>query len=399
MKSLILFLLIAFCLFLVLPFCSAAHYIVGIVNDAKDGTSANDRMVVLWNPVHGINDNLTDIIGVNGNSGTDNIYMIDCEMLDNECDIRDEIKVKVFGDYITNPHNLSVTGAGFDVMGNLTLNSPPNVSSIIVDDSAEPPIFPENEIDLVAASARTVNCKAVVNELDGDSLQNATAEFFHSSSFYGDSDDNNYHYTNNSCFINSSYGGESQSEIVCSFEVEYYATSGNWGCFLIAEDNLSTAGNGSDYSFINSLLSVGAVSIVDFGIIGVGGVSLEKAINVTNYGNVQINLSLSGYAISEGDGFAMNCSLGENILVNYEKYNVTDSNPGSLDLSNFENLYVNLTNSPITREFNLNYRQIDGSNDAIHETYWRIYVPTGAGGIGGTCQGNIVLGAVQAPEV
>jgi len=87
MKSLILFLLTAFWIFLVLPFCSAAHYIVGIVNDARDQTSANDRTVVLWNPANGINDNLTDIIGVNGNSGADNIYMIDCELLDNECDI------------------------------------------------------------------------------------------------------------------------------------------------------------------------------------------------------------------------------------------------------------------------------------------------------------------------
>jgi len=117
-------------LILLVPFCSAAHYIVGIVNNARDGTSANDRTVVLWNPANGINDNLTDIIGVNGNSGADNNYKIDCELLDNGCYIGDEIRVKVFGDdgYITNPNNLSVTGAGSDVMDNLTLNSPPNVS-------------------------------------------------------------------------------------------------------------------------------------------------------------------------------------------------------------------------------------------------------------------------------
>ena len=73
--------------FLALPLVNAAHYITGIVNNARDGTGADGRIVVLWNPVNGMNDNLTDIIGPNGNSGANNIYMIDCEMLDNGCDV------------------------------------------------------------------------------------------------------------------------------------------------------------------------------------------------------------------------------------------------------------------------------------------------------------------------
>ena len=76
-----------------------------------------------------------------------------------------------------------------------------------------------------------------------------------------------------------------------------------------------------------------------------------------------------------------------------EKYNVTDPNPGTLDLSGFEDLYINLTSSPVVREFNLNYRQNDVNNEAINETYWRIYVPVG---VAGSCQGNIVFGAVKS---
>ena len=74
-------------IFLVLPFCSAAHYIVGYVENAKDGTNADGHSIVLWNPEIGIADNVSDIIGPTGNSRTNNIYMIDCEMLRNGCNI------------------------------------------------------------------------------------------------------------------------------------------------------------------------------------------------------------------------------------------------------------------------------------------------------------------------
>jgi hypothetical protein len=70
------------------PLVSAAHYIIGYVEDALDGTLANEHTIVLWNPSRAdIDDNLTDIIGPNGNSGVDNTYMIYCERLDSGCQI------------------------------------------------------------------------------------------------------------------------------------------------------------------------------------------------------------------------------------------------------------------------------------------------------------------------
>jgi len=57
------------------------HFIVGKANNSLGGTGADDHTVVLWNPINGISDNVTDIIGVNGNSGVANTYLIDCELL------------------------------------------------------------------------------------------------------------------------------------------------------------------------------------------------------------------------------------------------------------------------------------------------------------------------------
>ena len=116
-----------------LPTISAAHYIVGTVNNALDTTSANGYQVVLWNPANGINDNLTDTIGPTGNSGADKVYMIDCQLLNTPCSVGDEIRIKFLDNgsgYVSTENfvNLTITGSGFDVMPNLTLNSPPNVT-------------------------------------------------------------------------------------------------------------------------------------------------------------------------------------------------------------------------------------------------------------------------------
>ncbi|MBD3253355.1 hypothetical protein GF386_06485 [Candidatus Pacearchaeota archaeon] len=380
---------------LVIPLVSAAHYIVGIVNDALDGTLAEDHEVVLWNPNNGINDNVTDTIGVNGNSKTNNIYMIDCELLNESCVIGDNLSIRVInnGDgYITGVVNATVTSAGYDIAPNLTLNSPPNLTSVSVDDSI---VVPENEIDLIAASNRTVTCEAIVEEFDGDNLQNINSEFFHSSSFYGDSDDNNTHYTNDSCYLNSSYGDANENQIICQFYVWYYASSGQWNCTIRVEDNLSTSGIGSDTTNVNSLLSIGVGSTIDFGSLDSGEVSEENVTNVTNFGNIMVNLSLKGYGVSEGDGYAMSCDSGSNISVYYEKYNLTSSNPGVLTFSDFEVNYTNLTSNAAVKKFNLDYRKNEGYNEATKETYWRIYVPAG---VGGTCNGSVVFGASTSIE-
>ncbi len=118
---------------LLMNIISAAHYIVGIVEDAKDGTSSNDHTILLWNPSVGIFENLTDLIGPNGNSHVNNIYMIDCELLPSGCNIGENLTLKVINNgenYISEEKNVTVTGAGYDLVSNITLNSPPDVGLI-----------------------------------------------------------------------------------------------------------------------------------------------------------------------------------------------------------------------------------------------------------------------------
>lgn len=378
-----------------LTIASAAHFIVGFVNDGNDGTSANDLEVVLWNPVNGIADNVTDTVGSNGNSGTDNIYLIDCELLNTPCQVGDELRIDLIdaNNYSADFVNLTVSGAGFDVAPNITLDSPPALVSLLVDDNVS---FPFGEIDLEPFATKQVICEGVIQEYDNQTITNVSAEFFESAtSFYGDNDDNNHHYTNTTCSLNTTYGSDNESYFECGFDVAYYANAGSWECSVLVLDSTSNV-SFSNSTTINSLLAISVPDFIDYGSLNATDVSEEMVFNITNAGNSLINLSLSAYGSSPGDGFAMDCTSGGGIPVYYEKYNLTASNAGTLNLSELDSLYTNLSSDPVIEEFNLLYRTNDTDlyTDEINDTYWRMYLPAG---FGGSCSGTIVVGAVQMP--
>lgn len=291
-------------------------------------------------------------------------------------------------------------GIGENVTVSTYLNvgeTAPVITNISVDEGAD-------SVTLIANDTEEVVCTGVVMDWNNDTdVTNASAEFFdNTASSYGDTDDNNYHYTNDSCEIIYDFGSWNGIEddnytalINCTFDVWYYSNAEDWNCTMESRDSTDLTDRNSDNITISQLLAVGLPEAINYGTVNATYVSDENITNVTNFGNVELNLSLSGYAREEGDGYAMNCSLGfnKNISIDYEKYNLTSSVAGPLSLSEFDNSYINLSSSPVVNEFNLNYRHNDTVNKAKNETYWRMYVPEG---VGGTCQGNIVFGATRA---
>lgn len=284
------------------------------------------------------------------------------------------------------------------VITNLTVgNTFPEIINVSINDD-------DASVALTANDTTLVTCIAILRDYNGDADINATnATFYDSSvSFYNDTDDNNYHYTNSSCEITADTGGYNgyaddpyHSLANCTFQVEYYANPENWVCNVTVNDSVSWTGTNYDEITISPLLALGVPDVIDYGTVNATYVSDENITNVTNYGNVQINLSLEGYARTPGDGLAMNCTLGNigTIDAEYEKYNLTASNPGPLSHSAFDAVYRNVTSAPVINTFELAARTNDTLNEAIKESYWRIYVPIG---VAGTCNGTIVFGATQA---
>ncbi|RMD45393.1 hypothetical protein D6829_02460, partial [Candidatus Pacearchaeota archaeon] len=250
-----------FVLITLLPAAYSAHYIVGKVSPANDTTSPNGRIIVLWNPANGMSDNLTDTVGPSGNSGVSNTYMIDCELLQTPCKVGDKLNLTLIDDgtghVATSPVQVQVTGAGFNIAPNISMNSPPNVTNISVDD-----IFqnPADEIDLTPANTTSVICSAIITDPDGiGQLSEYNSSFYSlNSSFFSDADDNNLHYTNSSCAVNTSYGGPTEASINCTFNVWYYANAESWACTIKAKDVFNTSSNSTDSTKINALLALGA---------------------------------------------------------------------------------------------------------------------------------------------
>lgn len=290
-------------------------------------------------------------------------------------------------------------GENVTVVTNLTVgNVFPEILNVSVQNG--------EDITLIANDTKTVYCESILRDYNNDSdFQNLTGVFFDATySSLGDGDDNNTHYTNNSCNISTSFG--SWNEITdddylalgnCTFEVYYYANASDWNCSIFVNDTFGWSDRENDTTNVLELLAVGLPDVINYGTVNATFVSDENATNVTNYGNVDLNLSLKGYSVAENDGWAMNCTLGSvgAILLGFEKYNLTVSHDEALTYTQFEGNYTNLTSSAVIHDFSLYQRKNDTDSgvDDYNTTYWRIYVPLG---VAGTCNGTIEFGATTA---
>lgn len=258
-------------------------------------------------------------------------------------------------------------------------------------------------ITLIPNATSNASVYVVVRDYNGEAdIQNISLVLYNmNTSTFGAGDDYNRHYSNYTvCSLNSSYGDIYQVNATCPVPLYYFAEPGTWNASVVVYDNATLTDTNSTTFIVNTLLALGLPNSIDYGIVNATEVSTEQTVNVTNFGNTIMNLSVKGYAIYSGDNLSMNCSLGsvKNISVGYQKYNITNSLSGPMNLTDFQSNYTNLTSLTVVRKFDLAYRQNDVApfTDDTNSTYWRIYVPLG---VAGSCRGNIVFGAVQSTGV
>lgn len=277
----------------------------------------------------------------------------------------------------TNYRNVSV-----DTRVNIT-EAKPEILSVNVEDP----------ITLNAGSTVVVWCNSTIRDWNGyDTITNVTGVLYDANNAsYGDSDDNNNHYTNLSC-SQISNDGNYTANFTCNYTIYYYSNPGsNWTCNVTVTDNypFNASVNGStDYlsntTTINQLLALNVTPLIDYGNMAVGDTSSPVEANVTNFGNSNINISVKGYGATENDGLAFVCAIG-NITVENEKY---DLNQSALFTD-----YVNLSGT-FTQIVNITLpQQTNDSQQVINNTYWRLYVPPNPFG---QCNGTVVFQAETA---
>jgi len=197
--------------------------------------------------------------------------------------------------------------------------------------------------------------------------------------------DNNYRYLNGSCYreqINATAIFAS-----CTINMWFYANNDTWYCNMTAVDGGGEVGSGTKSNTVLPLYALDVnTTLIDYGELAPGDSSPnDVVVGITNFGNMDINVSVEGYAKTRGDGLAMNCTIG-NISVEYEKYALQPGQPVSS--------MTNLTSSPLPGgiEGLTILQNTDDNGNSTNSTYWKLEVPIGMGR--GTCNGTVLFAAV-----
>jgi hypothetical protein len=271
---------------------------------------------------------------------------------------------------ITCTDNSSVN-IGSSGLYNLTLNSVPFITALAVD----------NPINLIAGSTKTVYCNGTAE--DGDSyldIEKINASVYFQG--YSQSPDNpNYRYSNSSCRLFS--GLDNSTEFTCAFEIEYYAQNGTWHCDVTVSDFLNATNISVETTTINELLAVGiSPGVIDFGALEILQISpIDIEINITNYGNIMLDLNIYAYALFDNDNLSMDCTKG-NISLEYQRFSEISGTTYTVMTP------VNNIDSPAFVSFNLQKRVTSESKKPL---YWKLQIPMYTGG---TCSGKVVFAAL-----
>ncbi len=276
----------------------------------------------------------------------------------------------------SNYKNVTVT-----THANIT-NAKPEILNLTVYESLN---YSYRNVTVSAGYLKTVLCNASVRDWNGfNDIIYANGTLWHSSSSYNAADNNNSHYTNSSCTLNETGSPTEYGIYVCSFDVWYYSNNGTWTCNVTIMDTLNKTGSLTNTTLFLPVYSLNVTDGIDYGNVAVEGYSLDVEANITNLGNMPINVSVEGYGTRRNDGLAMNCTVG-NISVQHQKYGLSSgldyaTNMTALNGSLGGRLIPNLT---ISKQ--------NTSSSSFNSTYWSLYVPPNPFG---NCTGYIIFTAM-----
>ena len=227
-------------------------------------------------------------------------------------------------------------------------------------------------INLQPGSVQLVICNASVQ---GAYRVNATL-FSTASAAHSSADNNSIHYTNSSCsLINGNYS--------CGFYLWYYAENATWMCNVTATSAQGNTTWLNASAQINTLLSMNiSPDVMNFGIVIPNNATSLLKVNITNTGNIPLDLQLYGYGGSLDDGHAMNCT--------YTFIPIENQHYGFNRSANFTNMTPLSGNSASPSFLNVS---IPKRTSAIpwNATYWSVFPPMM---VPQNCTGSVVFNAI-----
>src|SRR3989338_5414458 len=267
-------------------------------------------------------------------------------------------------------------------------NTEPNLYLVRVTSPIPP-------IELTANAATNVICNGSVQDINGfDDIKNVSATFYDITIASNAPDDNNTHYTNSSCGPCTLVEGTNNQNGTCScqFAVQYYANHATWQCNMTVNDSGGiTSSQNSSFVAILEVLGISVESAnLDYGNLSVTQISPYIRQNVTNTGNIPMNVTTRGFGGGDesiGQNISMICEAGTNITFGNQRF-YPGNNTAFADMYNLTNQTSQILNLTIPQ------RTTDsGLGNSSNATFWRLQIPVGASGV---CNGTIIFGAVDA---
>jgi hypothetical protein len=299
---------------------------------------------------------------------------------------------------------LGITSISFNVFGGNVTNDTTTVRVYVWN--TEPYLtkveVSPSTITLEAGNTTNVNCTGHVYDWNGWQdiiIYNAT--FYNINKSSNSPDDKNNHYTNNTGTCAQVDGSTTNVTCTVSFGVWYFADNGTWVCNMTIGDrgvnisdtlrNVTFNRSNSGTATLEQLLAFSIPNEIDYGNLSVTETSSAIGANVSNWGNVPINISVRGWGgsspqIDGNTSLNMICDYG-NISVGQQRFAINNS-------VGWENM-TNVTGTwgPISR-FELPARtEEDNYGNDTNTTYWKLKVPLS---VGGYCNGTVEFMAVDA---
>jgi len=314
--------------------------------------------------------------------------------------------IALFGVTIITPYVVgNVSNATVITKVNVT-NTEPRIIKLVV--------YPD-PIILSPGNVTKVYCNATVHDYNGwkdVANGNRNATFYDTDYNWNDANDDNYHYINASCGNCTDAGAADGTNASCSctFYIQYYANDTTWQC------NFTVADGGGAYYWnvtrrrkslvnhnitnvtVDPLIAIDVPQSIDYGELAVTETSSMKNATLTNYGNVDINISVDGWGgddEAQGQNLSMICRRATdgwnfaNISIGWERYAYNST----MLFQDMFNLSSEETPINITLHQRINDTNITFGHDQ-NRTYWRIYIPPGTTGF---CNGTIRFTARPTP--
>ncbi|MFH1916357.1 MAG: hypothetical protein ABIJ21_03775 [Nanoarchaeota archaeon] len=256
----------------------------------------------------------------------------------------------------------------------------PIITSIIINQGAP--------INLSEGTVRLVECNVTIIDYNGlADIDKVNATFHRDNVSPFGAQDNNTRYQNYSCEYNQTVNSYT-FRYICAFNnVTYHAYNGSWNCSVQVNNTLNYPINGTNSSLIYPLFAMNVTDLIDYGNLSVFDTSNVQQVNVTNWGNQPINLSVYGYGGTSnltGQELSFICPYGTNITIGNERWTPV----GNVSWVTM----VNLTSGPRTIG-NVTIFKQQTDELSLNTTYWKLYVPPNPFGV---CNGTVVYEAQLA---